>query len=234
MKLHEGWFSNNEPIPDHMIDSYLNDYLVYNYMRIYNLMSKEQEADYKRLLSNLNTLPTFKDLDKEINKFVSIEAKNQPKENAINTMTRIAKKFGIPDNVLNASIKDFKKNELGEMVYEEASVEKNPYEPGTLQANIWRPSNENIVNEDNEDWMLLWKNRGQLEATEKWTVIRNGDGSWSLKKGKEVEYNFDPNERDEAEEKANELNKELSESLSHNKNETISEYFTRMKKLFTE
>lgn len=234
MKLHEGWFSNNEPIPDHMIDSYLNDYLVYNYMRIYNLMSKEQETDYKRLLNNLNTLPTFKDLDKEINKFVSIEAKNQPKENAVNTMTRIAKKFGIPDNVLNASIKDFKKNELGETVYEEASVEKNPYEPGTLQASTWRPSNENIVNEDNEDWMLLWKNKGQLEATEKWTVIRNGDGSWSLKKGKEVEYNFDPNERDEAEEKADELNKELSESLSHDKNETISEYFTRMKKLFTE
>lgn len=165
MILHEGWFSSNESIPDHMIDSYLNDYLVYNYMRIYNLMSKEQEADYKRLLKALYTLKSFKNLDVKINQFITSEAKNQPKENAINTMNRIAKGFGIPDKIMDNAIKDFKKNELGEFVYEEATIERNPYEPGTIKANTWRPGNENIVNEDeDEDWMQLWKNSKRITA----------------------------------------------------------------------
>ena len=231
MKLKEGWFDSNNQIPDNIIDSYLNDYLVYNYMRIYNIFPKELKNNYKKLVNDLSTLKTFKDLDNEINKFVNTDAKNQPKENAIHTAGRIAKKFGIPDNIIFGSIKDFKKNELGEFVYEEATIEKNPYEPGTLKASMWRPSENN--NEENEDWMLLWKNKNQTESTEKWTVIRNRDGSWSLKKGNDIEYNFDPNEKDEAEEKADELNKKLSESTAYN-NESISEYFKRMKNLFTE
>lgn len=165
MILHEGWFSSNESIPDYIIDSYLNDYLVYNYMRIYNLMPKEQEANYKRLLKTLYTLKSFKNLDAKINQFVTSEAKNQPKENAINTMNRIAKGFGVSDKVMDNAIKDFKKNELGEFVYEEATIERNPYEPGTIKANTWRPGNENIVNEDedeDEDWMQLWKNSKQI------------------------------------------------------------------------
>ena len=80
-------------------------------------------------------------------------------------MNRIAKGFGIPDRVMDNDIKDFKKKELGEFVYEEATIERNPYEPGTIKANTWRPENENIVNEDeDEDWMQLWKNSKRITA----------------------------------------------------------------------
>lgn len=235
MKLQEGWFSNNEPIPDKMINSYLNDYLVFNYMRIYNIFDDSLKNNYNKLVNELNKLRTFKDLDKEMNKFINEKAKNQPKENAINTAARIAKSFGIPDPVINASIKDFKNNELSEFVYEEATVEKNPYQGDSIadhaKASMWRPDTNE---EDNEDWMMLWKEKNQQESSEKWTVIRNSDGSWSLRKGKTIEYNFDPNEKDEAEEKADELNKKLSESIKPNKNESISSYLIRMKNLFTE
>ena len=166
MKLKEGWFNSNNQIPDKMIDSYLSDYLVYNYMRIYNIFPKELENNYKKLVNDLYTLNTFKDLDAKVNNFITNEALNQPKKNRINTFNRLIKDFGIPDSVIDSAVEDFRQNELNENNYNEATIEKNPYEPGSFKSIMWRPSQDNLE-EDDEDWMMLWKNSTQVEATEK-------------------------------------------------------------------
>lgn len=162
MLLNEGWFSKGTEIPDEMIDSYLNDYLVFNYMRLYGIFNNDHVESYKHLLRDLYTLNTFKELDKQVNEFVNKKDKPMSKESAISVLNRICHKFGIPNEVLDNAVKDFKETELNEV--NEASIEKNPYPAGSLQANLWRPSEDNI-NEENEDWMILWKQHQQQEST---------------------------------------------------------------------
>ena len=162
MLLNEGWFSKGTEIPDEMIDSYLNDYLVFNYMRLYGIFNNDHVESYKHLLRDLYTLNTFKELDKQVNEFVNKKDKPMSKESAISVLNRICHKFGIPNEVLDNAVKDFKETELNEV--NEASIEKNPYPVGSLQANLWRPSEDNI-NEENEDWMILWKQHQQQEST---------------------------------------------------------------------
>lgn len=162
MLLNEGWFSKGTEIPDEMIDSYLNDYLVFNYMRLYGIFNNDHVESYKHLLRDLYTLNTFKELDKQVNEFVNKKDKPMSKESTISVLNRICHKFGIPNEVLDNAVKDFKETELNEV--NEASIEKNPYPAGSLQANLWRPSEDNI-NEENEDWMILWKQHQQQEST---------------------------------------------------------------------
>lgn len=106
------------------------------------------------------------------------------------------------------------------------NIERNPYDPNTdyMKAALWRPTEDNSIKSvgESEDWLNLWKEskkRHMFESDGEWYVRSSGQ-DYVVTNGKEIDSAYDSDERQEAEARANMLNKQ--------KNESFSEYLHRL------